>query len=100
MAKPSAKVHRAWVVQYESVFLYTLIAIVRNDESAKDFAEFRTPAQDLTEDQLGTVARYASEHFVSKAYPNPGKLAEEEIADLMKEAIGEALKKRANEERP
>lgn len=97
MAKPSAKVRRAWLVQYEALFYLTLTAIVSNDETARDFAEFRTATKKLAETERHIIAKYASEHYVAKASPNPGKLKEDETAALMKESIREALKKRANE---
>src|SRR6202034_4671465 len=98
MAKPTAKVKRAWITQYEAAFFYTLDQILRNDENAEEFSEFHAQAKRLTAAQLHVVAKYASEYFVEKANPNPGKVPENKIGGLMKEAIGEALKRIANDE--
>ena len=100
MAKPSPKVVEAWTIQHENLVFGILMEIVRNDEQAAEYAEFHADAKRLTNQQLHTVARYASERYVHGANRAPGKLKEEEIPPLLKESIREALKRLAEENIP
>ena len=99
MAKPSPKVLQAWVAQHKSVLFDILTGIVRNEEFAKEFAEFRAAARRLTKQQQHAVAGYASEYYVPRADPSPGALTLQQIATLTREAIRSALNRLAHEDR-